>query len=57
MEETAFGGQGSVALSCYELNRLYRLNCQMILLIKTINTHEEKINWKEIGGYEFPTPK
>ena len=44
MEETAFGGQGSVALSCYELNRLYGLNCQMILLIKTINTHEEKIN-------------
>ena len=25
MEETAFGGQGSVALSCYELNRLLSL--------------------------------
>ena len=25
MEETAFGGQGSVALSCYGLNRLLSL--------------------------------
>ena len=37
-------------------NRLCGLNCQMILLIKTTNAHEEKINWQEIAGYEFLTP-
>ena len=38
-------------------NRLYELNCQMVLLIKTMNAHEEKINWEEISDYEFLTPK